>query len=169
MSFFTLIIIIIIINIFNRLLEGSQKQEKQQQGDPLEEIRRRRAEQAKKYEEENEYEYSVFDDSNSSEVNSDPIKNPKAIEEQHQKQLEKLAGRMNASFNPEEDIDVDMSKAIKDMPKLSTDKLDVKKEKMQERMRKKLDRDGLVDSVIMAEVLGRPRALNPYENVLTRK
>lgn len=173
MSFFTLILIIIIINVFNRLLEGSQKQTNQESSDRvnerLEHIRQERQREVK----ENSFEPNIFEqfDDFFKEKQTIDLEEESSIEDQRQKQLEKLAHRMDASLDPEEDEQYSSANlgTKKKEHKLVSDSSIVKQEKMKKRIRNKLNREGLIDSVIMAEVLGKPRSLKPYENIFMRK
>lgn len=174
MSIFTLILIIIIINVFNRLLEGSQKQTEEAGGEGVNErLERIRQQNQQRQTDPEPFEPNIFeqfDDFFKEEKSYEPEEDP-SIEDQRQKQLEKLAHRMDASLNPEEEEEYSSSSMqVKRMEeRLITESSTVKKEKMQKRLRNKLNKDGLIDSVIMAEVLGKPRSMRPYENVFMRK
>jgi len=172
MSFVTLIIIIIVINLFSRLLEGSQQQQEkrnEQLSERLEHLRRNETSQTV----EKNKGYSIFDEFDNLFEKQEPSYQEISLEEQRQKQLENLASRMDASLNPEEEADYEnvssdrpkTTQTYKPSYKSSVDK----KQKMQKRIRNKLNKDGLVDSVIMAEVLGKPRSLKPYQNIFMRK
>lgn len=169
MSFVTLIIIIIVINLFNRLLEGSQQEEKQseQLSERLEQISRNEREQPL------EKGHSIFDEFDNLFEKQEASYQETSLEEQGQNQLENLASRLDASLHAEEET-YDELVSSNSLNKSQTYKPSYKtslaeEDNMQKRIRNKLNKDGLVDSVIMAEILGKPRALKPYQNIFMRK
>lgn len=95
------------------------------------------------------------------------------LDEQRERQMEKLAGRMNASLDPEEELE-DLPQTPTPKKNVATsqdhDKKLIDEVQMKSRVKQRLTtKQGLIDSIVMAEVLGRPRALEPYSNVLTRR
>lgn len=166
MSFFTFIFILIIISLFNRLMEGAKSESSQgqtQQRQQQQHEQERRKHPLGKI----SVEKSSPDLARQEKLNNEQIL---SLEEQREKQLEKLASRMNAAIDVEEDSEYQEAMEAPRVKRKTFKHQPVKKkEKIKKRVSKRLDRDGLVDSVIMAEVLGRPRALRPYENILMRK
>jgi hypothetical protein len=95
-------------------------------------------------------------------------------EEQQRQQMEKLASRMNTQVNVSvEDItqqDLSLGTAIRDEIKhRSLDASNEKMEQFKKDVKTGLNSKGLVQGIIMSEVLGAPRARRPYRNVIAER
>lgn len=158
MNIFTLLIIAGVISLFNRLLTGGQQQEEQETSPS-------RATTGPQNTSTTEQSYQYGQE------NRDIDDEAVTFEEQRERQMEQLAGRMNTSLDVEEELENIpeyknvINSPIQKEPALHSEE----KIKMRRRIHGKLTKDGLVDSIIMAEVLGRPRALAPYKNILSKK
>ncbi|WP_047986326.1 hypothetical protein [Ornithinibacillus californiensis] len=102
--------------------------------------------------------------------------NPSKVyaEEQQRKQMEQLASRMNTQVNVSVgDIsqqDLSLGTAIQD--EIKNHSLDATNENMEQfkkDVKTGLNSKGLVQGIIMSEVLGPPRARKPYRNVITER
>lgn len=157
MNIFTLLIIMAAISLFNRLLEGPKKENRETTNERLNRGQRRTPTSPQSYQH--------------GQDQSDVEEQQLSIADQREKQMEQLAGRMNTSLDMEEDLEeLDEHKsAFSYIHQVSDQSEHSKKQiQMKKRIHGKLNRDGLVDSIIMAEVLGRPRALKPYQSILSR-
>lgn len=97
-----------------------------------------------------------------------------SIEEQQKQQMEQLKSRMNTGSKVNlDDIsqqDVGLGSSIQDAIKhQATNKVAENKEKFKKEVKTGLNRRGLVQGIIMSEVLGPPRARKPYQNVITER
>lgn len=98
-----------------------------------------------------------------------------SIEEQQQKQLERLAGKaatstvQNYDSLKEQSYDSDNRHTISKSSQNNKKEFTKNKIAVKRQLNKKISRNGLIDSVIMAEVLGAPRARKPYKSVITER
>lgn len=110
---------------------------------------------------------------------SSPLGETISIGEEQQKQLEQLAGQMRTEAVQSFD---DLSKEVASDDKImssavtrnKTDNIAKKdrnknKKEVKRQMKKKLSRQGVTESIIMAEVLGPPRARKPYKSVIAER
>ncbi|SFA70315.1 hypothetical protein SAMN04488072_101116 [Lentibacillus halodurans] len=91
-----------------------------------------------------------------------------SLEEQQYEQRRQLAERMNTmeqKQTPEREHDVIMKHNTREP---GTD-LSVEQQKMKKRMNSNLTRTGLINGVIMSEVLGPPRAVKPYKSIVDQR
>lgn len=93
-----------------------------------------------------------------------------SVEEQRDEQLERLQAELGAqqvNYDPETadvaDTDAD-SIEVKSIKKLTKSKQ--QKRKLHDNLKKRLTKEGLVESVIMAEILGRPRSKRSHHRHL---
>ncbi|MEC5422215.1 hypothetical protein QGM71_01745 [Virgibacillus sp. C22-A2] len=92
------------------------------------------------------------------------------IEEQQREQMERLADQYNSSTEIKQGMDKLSSNAITDDNSLEPiNELSTKQKKLKRQIGKNLNKNGLVNGIIMAEVLGSPRALKPYRSVITNR
>lgn len=89
-----------------------------------------------------------------------------SMEEQRSKQMEELRRRVSRSTVDEEDSHSGLTKRRNEK---STQRSVSLSKNASVDLKKKLTREGLVESVVMAEVLGPPRALKPYRNVASNR
>lgn len=95
------------------------------------------------------------------------------VEDQQKQQLEKLASRLHTqtAITPLDEInqdDLSLGTVIKDEIKHhSSNKLNENQVKFRKDVKSGLNRKGLVQGVIMSEVLGPPRARKPYNSVIS--
>ncbi|MUK87088.1 hypothetical protein GMD78_01550 [Ornithinibacillus sp. L9] len=93
-----------------------------------------------------------------------------SVEEQQKQQLEKLAGRMNTKMEQSiEDLSTNTTDLGETLKRPKKEATSLKEEDYRKRIKGNLSRDGLVNSVIMAEVLGAPRARKPYRSVISER
>ncbi|MFB4166514.1 hypothetical protein [Virgibacillus sp. JSM 102003] len=93
-----------------------------------------------------------------------------SIEEQQQEQRERLADRMNTAT--QKAIDERKHDAIineNDNFNQTDKELSVEQKRFKRRIKNNLNRKGLVNGVIMAEVLGSPRAKKPYQSIVKQR
>ncbi|CEI84180.1 hypothetical protein BN997_04123 [Oceanobacillus oncorhynchi] len=89
------------------------------------------------------------------------------IEEQQRKQMERMTNRYQTSS--QEDVE-DAKQNFKDLIVDRKDEADSPgKNEMKKRVSGNLDGKGLVNGIIMAEVLGPPRAKQPYRSIVQRR
>jgi len=92
----------------------------------------------------------------------------RTIEQQRQEQFDRLRSQFQSASQPDtEDIDEHHSSHLAKSMELQRES--VKPTKVNVNLERKITPKGLIESVIMAEVLGPPRALNPYQNRLTKR
>lgn len=95
-----------------------------------------------------------------------------SIEEQQQEQLERLAGQLKSDLSKTLH-DVKSTKDATPLPlqlnKSVKNNVNRKQKPIKKVLRTKLSRDGLMESIIMAEVLGSPRATKPYQSVVAER
>ncbi|SHF68138.1 hypothetical protein [Ornithinibacillus halophilus] len=93
-----------------------------------------------------------------------------SIEDQQKQQMERLAGQMRTtvdqSLNEYSNDEIKKTSLSEPMKKHKKDVLNKKQANFKKRMKNNLHRDGLANSVIMAEVLGPPKARKPYRSVV---
>lgn len=104
----------------------------------------------------------VSDKQEQSEVNAS------SIEEQQQEQRKRLSDRMNTATQ------VEMGKRKHDaiiggMKKVSEKDISAKQRQLKKRIKSNLNQKGLVNGIIMAEVLGTSRAGKPYQSILKQR
>ncbi|HIV73639.1 MAG TPA: hypothetical protein H9895_00990 [Candidatus Pseudogracilibacillus intestinigallinarum] len=182
--FFVIIIVAAIINFFNSAKKEEEKKRRQQQ--QRQQRRTNQPEQTRQQQEQKERKMPTFSDLQDQlkeqldqflepEEKKTPSKKEKqstigvdhatetleSIEEQRQKQYERLRSQYQSQSN-EEDVKEDLSALLK--PKKAA------KQDVSIAIEKKLTREGIVEGIIMAEVLGPPRALKPYDtNPMNRR
>lgn len=94
--------------------------------------------------------------------------NRTTLEEQQEIQMQQLAERMNTDTTvsvggrPNDMI-------IEKMNRRQGDNDSHEKKKMKKQVKRNLTGKGLVDGIIMAEVLGPPRAVKPYKSVIASR
>src|SRR5699024_11147944 len=98
---------------------------------------------------------------------------PKSIEEQRAEQYEELRRRMQTPQTNQQDRSKDSSNLsaenkVKDVDSMEQ-KTTPKDLEVAYHLQRNLTREGLAESIVMAEVLGPPRALNPYRNVAAKR
>jgi len=108
----------------------------------------------------------------------EPSKEAIEMQEQRDSQMQQLAERMNMNKQEKEeehkanldaygngehsaDVNSDFDEQEKQKEFLKTN--------MQKRVRNNLNQKGLVDGIIMSEVLGPPRSRKPYQSVITKR
>lgn len=82
------------------------------------------------------------------------------FEDQRQAQYDRLRSQYQTSGDNSHSVGIDKSKLQPIEEKVS---------KVNVSLDKKLTPEGLIESVIMAEVLGPPRAHNPYQNLVVKR
>jgi hypothetical protein len=96
------------------------------------------------------------------------------VEEQQKQQMEKLKQRMNTGTSDSIDSlsqqDLSIGPSIQDAIKHhSLQSKNVNKEKFKKDVKTSLDQKGLVNGIIMSEVLGSPRARKPFRSVIAER
>lgn len=91
----------------------------------------------------------------------------KSIEELREEQMLRFTGQADADEDQQKN-DEYISKSSNRIIVENTNR-NHKKQAFKQNFNKSLTRKGLVNSVIMAEVLGAPRARRPYQSVITKR
>lgn len=109
----------------------------------------------------------------------EPSKEAIEMQEQRDSQMQQLAERMNIGKQEKEkehEANLDKQASIEENNASIDKELNKRKKQkefpqtdMQKRVRNNLNRKGLVDGIIMSEVLGPPRARKPYQSVITKR
>jgi|SRR5699024_1181832 len=97
--------------------------------------------------------------------------NPVSIEEQKKKQLEELQKRMGGSSMAvvQEEEDNSHQAGLESNLRSPTIVKPYHHREFRNEIKGKLNRKGLIDSIVMAEVLGPPRAKKPYSSIISQK
>ncbi len=167
------IVIIILVAVFNLFNKGKNQREESEtnsqnrrQEQPEKPSLQERIEQKVKEAKESYQEIQDTIASESKTETSQKTEAPKSIQEQRQEQYEQLKRRLQPSNQRTKDEPLPETRVSVKPVNTSSDqeKLEVMKQ-----FDKKLTRQGLAESIVMAEVLGPPRALNPYQNVAMKR
>lgn len=103
-----------------------------------------------------------------------------SIGEQQQKQLEQLAGKMKAvgdqtfeELSEKVPVDRDVEHHAIPHHKMKLNERNFvhnkNKTEVKRQMKKRITKNGLAESIIMAEILGPPRARKPYKSIITER
>lgn len=92
----------------------------------------------------------------------------KTIEEQQEEQMKRLAGKYNANAKQAVDTSHTAFKGENSLrePEKHTSE---NHNQLKKQMRNNLGRKGLINGIIMAEVIGSPRAKKPYRSVIDER
>lgn len=155
--FIVLIVVGFIINFFSKNRnEEERKQQRERRESPLPDLRETRT-----YDRARE---TVQQTKQQLEQRTEAT--AKTIEEQRQEQYERLRSQYQTAYN-EEDAKKALNQAVQGQTSIKRKeevaKVDIHLDK------KLTSAEGLIESVIMAEVLGPPRALNPYQNIVAKR
>ncbi len=93
----------------------------------------------------------------------------RSIEEHVQEQYDRLRNQYQSSREIETDSLHSTSLPLRQENQMEVQRTEEEHPSVQVNLDKKLTSKGLIESVIMAEVLGSPRALNPYQNIITKR
>jgi len=99
-------------------------------------------------------------------VRTEPISS-KTIEELREEQMLRFAGQADDDEDQQKNDEYTSRSSNRIMEENT--KVNHKKQAFKQNFNKSLTRKGLVNSVIMAEVLGAPRARKPYQSVITKR
>lgn len=89
-----------------------------------------------------------------------------SIEEHRDEQMERLREQLNTGEHRLPDI----SKSDSSAPKVvHSHETSYKYNEFKKDMKRNLTKQGLIDSIVMAEVLGPPRARKPYRNIINER
>ena len=171
--FIVIIIIFAIVNLFSKSKKASEEAQQDNSQDTGREPHKKRSIQdliEEKVEEAKES-YQQMQDTVAPESKEKPKPRPKSeatisIEEQRQEQYEQLKRRLQPSHQQKGEEDVYNRLAQKQQVGAKPQSTDLA---VSEHLGERLTREGLAESIVMAEVLGPPRALNPYQNVAMRR
>ncbi|GAA0443079.1 hypothetical protein GCM10008983_20300 [Lentibacillus halophilus] len=94
---------------------------------------------------------------------------PVSIEEMQQQQREDLEKRMNHAETVNEDTEQRHDANLSHHPRQPANDTSVERQRLKKRMVTNLNRNGLVNGVVMSEVLGQPRALKPYRSIIAQR
>lgn len=95
---------------------------------------------------------------------------PKSIEEQRKEQYEELRRRMQKTQPDDREHKANVRSATSENNHVPVETDSTADDlKVVQQLEKNLTRKGLAESIVMAEVLGLPRALNPYQNVASKR
>jgi len=93
-----------------------------------------------------------------------------SVGEQRAEQMKQLVGRMQTGTSKTpEDVQPKVIKGSTATAKRSKPVKSQRPDAFKKKFKSNLTRDGLVDSIIMAEVLGSPRATKPYRSVIQQR
>jgi hypothetical protein len=161
------IVLLIIVGILGFLRDSSAKQK--------EEERKRRSRPTKPVPQASRNPQSSRDDSRTTvrdtlEKARETISSV-SVEEQQKDQMEKLADRFNTRANEKlDEVQEGVTTAARNVLQ-EADKVDLSKE--QEQIKKGVTQSlrgkGLINGIIMSEVLGPPRARKPYQSVIAER
>lgn len=161
-EYFFLVIIIVGV-IINFLSKGRREENKQEQV-PKENQRRRptMTDMKETYEQAKEM---IFDTKQEIEDSTQTVE--KSIEQQRQEQYDRLRNRYKpTTLTDSKDHNEGIQSGFESRP-LNVERRET--EAINVNLDKKLTSKGLIESVIMAEVLGPPRALSPYQNIVSKR
>lgn len=171
-SFFNLIfenffiVIIIVVAIFNFLSKAKKDSEPQeQQSEPTREKPKRSIQDL--IEEKAEQVKDSYQQTRES-VEDNAQKGKNLFEEQRQKQYEQLRNQIQAT-QPKDDQKKEAFSKRNVPEKNLIEGTESDGISIDGNIKKKLTKQGLAESIVMAEVLGPPRALNPYQNVAIKR
>ena len=99
-------------------------------------------------------------------VSSEP-RSSKTVEELREEQMMRLAGQAEAEEDQQKNDEY--TSRLSNRTLEQNTKMNHEKKAFNQSFNKSLTRKGLVNSVIMAEVLGPPRARKPYQSVITKR
>lgn len=156
------IVIIIVAAIINFLNRGRREENKQEQAPKQQRHRPTISDMRETYEQAKE---TILETRQELERKVQPI--DQSAEDQRQEQYERLRSRYQPTLHTE-------SKDQKKTMHMQSHSLHVEGEEVEYpeikvNLDKKLTSKGLIESVIMAEVLGPPRALSPYQNIVSKR
>ncbi|TFJ94078.1 hypothetical protein [Lentibacillus salicampi] len=92
-----------------------------------------------------------------------------SIEEQEYEQRKQLAERMNTMPYQSQEPELEHDATIRYDPRKSENGLAVEQEKLKRSMKRSLTRSGVINGVMMSEVLGQPRAVKPYRSIIAQR
>ncbi|ALX48121.1 hypothetical protein [Lentibacillus amyloliquefaciens] len=93
---------------------------------------------------------------------------PATIEEQQQEQRKQLAERMNTA-GKEQAEKRGHDAILRHNTRDSGNDLSLERKRAKKQMRNNLTRTGMINGVIMSEVLGQPRAVKPYRSIIAER
>ncbi|RDW21765.1 hypothetical protein [Oceanobacillus chungangensis] len=99
---------------------------------------------------------------------SKPMVSTISIEEQQKAQIERLKGKYNSGQNKAIN-DLSHHALVESRVTQSVSELSKEQANYKKQLRENLTRKGLVNGIIMSEVLGSPRARNPYRSVVEQR
>ncbi|RDW19232.1 hypothetical protein CWR48_09315 [Oceanobacillus arenosus] len=97
-----------------------------------------------------------------------PMVSTISIEEQQKAQMERLKGTINSGENNAID-DLSHHAFVEDPITTSINELSKVQANYKKQIRTNLTRKGLVNGIIMSEVLGSPRARKPYQSIVEQR
>ncbi|WP_419893777.1 hypothetical protein [Oceanobacillus kimchii] len=86
------------------------------------------------------------------------------IQEQQQEQMKRIANKYSAQVQNVEDLEKKDTSTI--LPTNKNENQGISQQEMKRRVTSNLSAEGLVNGIIMSEVLGSPRAKKPYRSVI---
>ncbi|MFA1820451.1 hypothetical protein ACDX78_09755 [Virgibacillus oceani] len=93
-----------------------------------------------------------------------------SVEEQQKKQMEKLADRFNTRANEKlDEVQEGVSTGRSVLQEASKVDLSIEQEEIKAGVSQSLKGKGLINGIIMSEVLGPPRARKPYRSIITER
>ena len=159
--FLVIIIVAAIINFLNRGRREENKQEpapKQQRRRPTISDMRETYEQAKE---------TIVETRQELEKKAQPI--DQSVVDQRKEQYERLRSRYQPTLHTESKEQKKTMQLGMQSHSLHVEGEEVEYPEIKVNLDKKLTSRGLIESVIMAEVLGPPRALSPYQNIVSKR
>ncbi|RYG74732.1 hypothetical protein EU245_00700 [Lentibacillus lipolyticus] len=98
-----------------------------------------------------------------------PLPSSSTIEDIQKQQREQLAERMDGTGTANQEESEHKQDAMKLNTGKDADDASHKQQKLKKNIRNNLNRSGLVNGVIMSEVLGQPRANKPYRTITSQR
>ncbi|QKY69493.1 hypothetical protein [Lentibacillus sp. CBA3610] len=92
-----------------------------------------------------------------------------SIEETQYDQRKQLAERMNTAENQTQTQKYGHDAIMDHNTREPGNDLSIEKKRMKKQMNRNLTRSGLINGVIMSEVLGQPRAVRPYRSIIAER
>lgn len=94
-----------------------------------------------------------------------------SVEERHQRQLDQLADRYATTKRSANSIpdNLQRSSSLREGKEKKEEQLSTKQKKFKKRFDRNLTKQGVANGVIMAEILGPPRAKKPYRSVTSKR
>ncbi|WP_085991869.1 hypothetical protein [Oceanobacillus senegalensis] len=108
-------------------------------------------------------------DSHSKPINQSSPTMTMTVEEQQQQQMERLASRLKTNANQPLDDNTENPMINENLAGLSSHNYSKEQKELKRQIGTNLKGKGLIQGIIMSEVLGSPRGRSPYRNVIQKR